>query len=243
MIQKLKNLLIRMLRRLLRSIEPSQEIQSDTKTEVDYSRRSYSQEGEDLLLYRFLEGVPNGFYVDVGANDPERFSNTKIFYDMGWQGVLIEPNPELEQRLRQNRPRDIVVTCGVSSVPSSLEYYAFDEPAMNTFCSNRADEVIEKGRYKLMSKKVIPVEPLSSILSKYFPEGKSIDFLSVDVEGLDHEVLLSHDWIKFPVTYVVVECFAEDLISSLECPSAQLLKSKGYIPMSRLYNSTLFKKS
>ena len=65
------------------------------KNKIDpHSARSYSQEGEDMILRRFLAGQKDGFYVDVGAHHPVRFSNTYYFYKQGWAGINIEPNPD-----------------------------------------------------------------------------------------------------------------------------------------------------
>ena len=94
---------------------------------------SFAQEGEDLVLERFLEGRPSGFYVDVGAFHPRRFSNTRSFYERGWRGINIEPAAEGCRLFRQERPRDTNLELAVSETPGELAYYVFDDPALNTF--------------------------------------------------------------------------------------------------------------
>ncbi len=68
---------------------------------------SYSQEGEDLILQRFFETKENGFYIDVGAHNPTRFSNTFIFYLKGWRGINIEPTPGSKTAFDSVRPKDL----------------------------------------------------------------------------------------------------------------------------------------
>jgi FkbM family methyltransferase len=81
-------------RHLIRAIDP-------------WARLSYAQEGEDVLLDRLLAKQTDGFYVDVGAHHPKRFSNTHYFYMRGWSGINIEPNPVVVGSFRQMRRRDI----------------------------------------------------------------------------------------------------------------------------------------
>jgi hypothetical protein len=87
-----------------------------------YARESYSQEGEDMLLERFLEHRHSGFYVDVGAHHPRRFSNTYRLYRRGWRGLNIDANPGSMALFRHVRPRDINIEAAVSSVPQQLTY-------------------------------------------------------------------------------------------------------------------------
>src|ERR1700756_330529 len=103
-----------------------------------YARVSYSQEGEDMVLDRFLEHRHSGFYVDVGAHHPKRFSNTLRLYRRGWRGLNIDANPDSIRLFRRARPKDINVEAGVSSNRQLLTYFAFNEPALNTFDRDRA---------------------------------------------------------------------------------------------------------
>src|SRR5690349_18351333 len=79
-------------------------------------RRSYSQEGEDMVLRRVFEHKAHGFYVDVGAHHPMRFSNTYFFYRRGWRGINIDARPGSKREFDRARPRDINVECGVAQV-------------------------------------------------------------------------------------------------------------------------------
>ncbi len=98
-----------------------------------YAIKSYSQEGEDMILQRILGDKKHGFYVDVGAHHPRRFSNTYLFYRRGWSGINIEPNPEAMNAFQVDRERDINLQFGIAEHAENLTYYFFDEPALNTF--------------------------------------------------------------------------------------------------------------
>src|SRR5882762_10139599 len=170
-----------------------------------YSAKSYSQEGEDMVLQRIFSGKERGFYVDVGAHHPRRFSNTYFFYRKGWKGINIEPNPEAIHAFQSDRKRDTNLQCGISDRPGRLMYYSFDEPALNTFDQALAKSRIASTPYKLVGTSSIPVERLESVLSKHVPANRPIDFLSVDAEGLDFSVLQSNDWTRYRPSCVLVE--------------------------------------
>jgi len=99
-----------------------------------YYEKSWSQEGEDLILSRYFENLKaNGFYVDVGAHHHLRFSNTYKFYKQGWYGINIDAMPGSMDLFNRLRPRDINLEKSVSDSKQIMTYYAFNEPALNGF--------------------------------------------------------------------------------------------------------------
>src|SRR5580700_9536062 len=95
---------------------------------------SYAQEGEDMVMRRFFESrATPGFYVDVGAHHPQRFSNTYFFYRQGWRGINIDAMPGSMKAFETLRPRDINIEAAVSAEHQSLTYAIFNEPALNSF--------------------------------------------------------------------------------------------------------------
>src|SRR5258706_13433154 len=102
--------LARILRRIASKIDPAGHV-------------TFAQEGEDQLLQRFFYGRERGFYVDIGAHHPRRFSNTCVFYDKGWRGINIEPNPEAIQSFICERPGDINLCCGISDHKGEMKYF------------------------------------------------------------------------------------------------------------------------
>ena len=100
---------------------------------------SWSQEGEDLLLKRVFEGQSVGFYVDIGAHHPKRFSNTYLFYRMGWRGINIDAMPGSMSAFNKIRSRDINIEAGVGEKATQLDYYIFNDPALNGFSSQLSE--------------------------------------------------------------------------------------------------------
>jgi FkbM family methyltransferase len=164
---------------------------------------SYADNHEDVLLRRAFPHEPSGFYIDVGAFDPVEHSVTKHFYDRGWRGVNIEPNPRPFARLQNERTRDVNLNLGLSDRDGEITIY--DAPSacwsvdMNLitgwFGANREDVIARQ----------IRVTTLAKVCEDHVPEGVPIDFLKVDVEGHEHEVLAGNDWERWRPRVVLVE--------------------------------------
>ena len=105
-----------------------------------WAQRSWSQEGEDMVLRRIFE-KKNGFYVDVGAHHPIRFSNTYFFYRIGWSGINIDAMPGSMQAFKKSRVRDINLELGVSNHNANLDYYIFNDTALNTFSVKNFEKI------------------------------------------------------------------------------------------------------
>lgn len=200
----------------------------------------YGQDGEDLIMDRILERKATGFYVDVGAHHPVRFSNTYLFYKRGWQGINIDAMPGSMAPFNHVRPRDINIECGVGSEPGVLNFHRFNEPALNTFDPAEA-ELKNKPPYHLIDKVAVNVERLDTLLARHVPVGRKIDFMSVDVEGRDEDVLRSNDWNAFRPNYVLAETLRTDLYRLADCPIVAFLGSVGYKPIAKAYNTSFFK--
>jgi FkbM family methyltransferase len=205
-----------------------------------WARCSYSQEGEDIALDRLLEGRRNGFYVDVGCHHPFRFSNSYYFYSRGWRGICVDALPGTQRLFRRWRRRDIVVESGIASQRGELTYYMFDEPALNTFDAALAQERLECTRYKLIRSVQVPTDTLAAILAAHCPVDQQIDFLSVDVEGLDLQVLESNDWDHYRPRTVIAECLDSALVQIGADPVARYLTERGYAPYAKTGNSVIF---
>lgn len=205
-----------------------------------YAVKSYSQEGEDMILRRLFEGVAHGRYVDVGAHHPRRFSNTYLFYRRGWRGINIEPNPEAFRMFESDRNGDTNLQMGIASRKGTLTYYQFDEPALNTFDQGMV-EARRSTPYRVIGTVPVVVDRLDSVLGRYLPAGAQIDFLSVDVEGLDYEVLTSNDWQRFRPKCVVVEALRETVEEAVTGNTASLLNQQGYELVAKTLNSLIFR--
>lgn len=204
-------------------------------------RICYSQDGEDLFLDRLINGAPSGFYVDVGAHHPVRFSNTYMFYLRGWRGINVDAQPGSMAPFRKLRPRDTNLECGVGAITGALPYYQFNEPALNTF--ERAEaELKDKPPYRITGRVDVAVQRLDVLLDEYLPAGQTIDFLTVDVEGKDLEVLESNNWERYRPRLILAETLRTELLSLSACPSVRFLADKGYRPIGKTYNTTFFER-
>jgi hypothetical protein len=167
--------------------------------------KSYSQEGEDMFLQRIFEGEECGFYVDVEAHHLHGFSNTHFFYKRGWKGINIEPNPAAIEAFRVGRKGDISLQLGVVEQFGSLKYYFFDEPTLDSFDGELVKKRLASIQYKVVRTSDIPVERLDHILTDYFPPDTKADVLSIDIEGLNFQVLKLNNWDLYKPQCVLVE--------------------------------------
>ena len=205
--------------------------------------RSWSQEGEDQILCRIFEKQSTGFYVDVGAHHPKRFSNTYLFYRRGWSGINIDAMPGSMQAFREVRPRDINLELGVGLEAGEKEYYIFNEPALNGFSKQLSTErESNSGIYKIIDVKKIKIEPLEQILDSNLKFDQCIDFFSVDVEGLDFEVLKSNNWKKYKPQYVLVEVIGASLQNIGHHDISHFMMSIGYEIYAKCVNTVFFKR-
>jgi FkbM family methyltransferase len=202
---------------------------------------SYSQEGEDRVLARYFEDKNDGFYIDVGAHHPQRFSNTYYFYLRGWCGINIDAMPGCMEIFNKIRSKDINLEVAISNIEQELKYYEFNEPALNGFSRGLSEERDKLENYQIIATHIIKTRQISQILDEYLPVNREIDFLSVDVEGLDLEVLQSNNWDKYRPKLVLAESLStksvEDLLGSEIC---RYMTSKGYYLHSKLCNTTIF---
>jgi len=164
---------------------------------------SYAQNREDVLLSRLFPRGLTGFYVDVGANDPVANSVTRWFYDQGWHGINIEPAAHPFQRLAEARERDVNLNIGVSDHDDTMTFYEFppEVDAVSTFSATQAAWHEEQGFPPV--ERTVEVTTLAQVFERHV-EG-TIDFLSVDVEGHERQVLESNDWQRWRPRVVMVE--------------------------------------
>ncbi|MDD3465761.1 MAG: FkbM family methyltransferase [Campylobacterales bacterium] len=210
---------------------------------VLYYREFYSQEGEDAVLARVFEGKKNRFYIDVGAHHPRRFSNTYFFYKKGWHGINIDAMPDSMQIFEEDRPLDINLEIPVSDRDEVLTYYIFNEPALNGFSKELSDSRNGLRQYKIINTKELRTRTLASILDEFMPAEQQIDFLSIDVEGLDFQVLNSNNWDKYRPEVVLVEALGgADVADILVCETNLFMETKGYSLFAKTFNTLFFKK-
>ena len=206
----------------------------------EYSVKSYSQEGEDMILARLFEKQQNGFYVDVGAHHPQRFSNTYYFYKKGWRGINIDAMPGSMKLFNKIRSRDINIEKPVSDKNEILTFYAFNEPALNGFSKEISQNRNNSSNYFIKFTKEIETATLEEILDKNLPPNQTIDFLSVDVEGFDLKVLKSNNFSKYKPRVILIEALENNLEDLESDDIVRFLNQAKYILIAKTIYTYIF---
>ncbi|NPV58117.1 MAG: FkbM family methyltransferase [Actinobacteria bacterium] len=191
---------------------------------------SYSESNEDRIVEALLGRKKDGFYVDIGANDPKRANNTMRFYKRGWSGIVIEPNESCCLRFQAARPRDIVLNIGISQVAGRGSFFRFFPDTRSTLSKECADRLVKKG-FWLVSSSEIELQPLADVLKEH-AGGRTIDFMSIDTEGYDKQVLLSNDWERFRPSVICVESGDESV--------TRLLSDLGYLKVATTKDNSIY---
>ena len=165
---------------------------------------SYAQNFEDVLLWRALRGVENGFYIDVGAAHPDIDSVTRAFYDRGWSGINVEPTAEFSLRLAAARPRDINLQIVLGERPGRAELFVVDGTGLSTTDPAAVDRIRKAGME--MRRAEVAVDTLTSVCRDH--ARGTIHFLKIDVEGAERAVLAGADFSSFRPWIVLVEATA-----------------------------------
>ena len=184
-----------------------------------------------------------GFYVDVGAHHPRRFSNSYHFYENGWRGICIDPVPGGSRLFAKNRSRDIFLDIGVGECEEELTYYIFEDPAYNTF----SEELLKDIPYEPIEKRIVRILPLSKIFDENLPGGVIIDFLSIDAEGFDLQILRSNDWQRYRPHAVIIEEMSVNSLNDIAGLEANIIMNQNnyevisWVPSGLIYADTNFR--
>ena len=165
--------------------------------------RSYAQHAEDVRLARAFAGRTTGFYIDVGAWHPVLDSVTKYLYDLGWQGIDIEPGVETARLLREDRRRDVVLEVACSDADGEMTIHETDVPNDWSTLVPQTAKAVHAIHARRMAERVVAVRTLRSICAEHVHE--QIDFLKIDVEGHEAAVLRGADFDRWRPRVVVVE--------------------------------------
>jgi FkbM family methyltransferase len=195
----------------------------------------YSQCGEDEFLNNnFFKNKQNGVYIELGALDGVLYSNTKFFQDtLNWSGILIEPHPIKFKSLEQNRPNNFLFNNLVSCHETPLEFrYFVDRHAAvsgveNTLTDHHFEAYFESPNpfIKSLPQSKIVLNPVKLIDIVKSTNLTHIDFLSLDVEGHEYEVLQSWDF-SIQIDLILIETLGVDNEKDQLCRS--LLVNNNY---------------
>jgi len=202
--------------------------------------KSYAMGGEDLVINSYFKEQNTGFFVDIGAHDPFRFSNTYMFYKRGWTGINIDPLPGTESAFKKHRPKDITLEIGIAQQEGELTYYMYNEPALNGFSRQYFEERGGKRGYQLINTVTVPVRRLDQVLDQHMKDSTVIDFLTIDTEGLDIEVVKSNNWDKYRPKIVMMEHPLADMEGLEDTEVHRFMTSVGYKLVGKVFDNILF---
>jgi len=188
----------------------------------------YAQFYEDYILAYVFKDQKSGFYIDVGANDPDKMSVTKYFYLAGWRGINIEPIPELIEKLNSSRPEDTNKGVAISDKPGELTFYkGVNASGLSTLSPKIAAS--HRARGFQFTKITIPVTTLNAVLEEHAKDVPEITFLNVDVEGFEKQVLSSIDLQRYHPRVIMAESTAPLTEVATHRAWESILTHNGYI--------------
>ena len=214
-----------------------------TKDNFQFNSNSYSQYGEDILVEKILNqlNIDNPFYVDIGAHHPTYLSNTHYFYLKGCRGINIEPNLDGYNEFLKIRPDDVNIGLAINVDGKNIRYYMMKEATtLNTTSKEECDRYIAHG-YEF--DKCIEIEAISvKNLCENYIKDKSIDFLSLDIEGHEEQILLELFKFKKPKvlcveTFEHVGEYNNELVSMIIDNGYKIVYSNFYYNKQKSCNS------
>ena len=197
---------------------------SDKNSQIPFI--SYAQNFEDVLLNRVFKNNTKGFYIDVGALHPSFESVTKAFYNRGWSGINIEPIKDYYNIIHQERSRDINLNIALSNYSGNLEFFQIMEQPGNSTLDKKTAYRIAQEKGLEVFQYTVTVKTLADICEEYVDQ--KIDFLKIDVEGLEEQVISGGNWEKFRPTILLIETTLPS--TNIRCKNniPEFLEKKGY---------------
>lgn len=188
------------------------------------SRICYSQNFEDVILWRVLNHVQDGRYLDIGAQDPHEHSVSKSFHLAGWRGVHVEATPHYAQALRENRLGDVVIQAVVGDGTGLASFFVFSDTGLSTGISSIADGHHRAGRS--FERIEVPTISLESLLDQF--GGEQLHWLKIDVEGMEESVLKSWGEAKCRPWVIVIEAIEPITLERRDQQWRRLLEGRNY---------------
>jgi FkbM family methyltransferase len=166
---------------------------------------SYTQNLEDYHLWLAFGGQRSGFYIDIGGGHPVADNVSFWFYERGWQGIVVEPQPRLAALHERLRPRDAIIQGLVGRSSGVMDFHLVERlHGLSTTVEQYAKGTKAFGAdYRTLR---LPVITLAELCERH--DVRDIDFLKVDVEGAEGDVLAGGDWQRFRPKVIIVEAIA-----------------------------------
>jgi FkbM family methyltransferase len=193
----------------------------------------------DFILSNLKIYLP--YYLDIGAHHPSYLSNTYFFYKKGATGVCIEPDPELYAEMCKRRKKDLSIHAGIGGTGArEADFYIMSSRTLNTFSKIEAEHLCNYGSQKIEKICQIPLLPVSEILEKYLQ--RVPNFVSIDVEGFDQEIVQSFNLTEWRPEVFCIETitYSEDNTEQKENEIIEHMLKNEYMVYADTYINTIF---
>lgn len=208
-----------------------------SRADIRYLVFSFSQFGEDLAIQRWLDkfNTKKGIYVDVGAFHPIHANNTNLLHKQGWRGINIDLSSEKIARFNQFRPRDFNLVAAVSDSESEITILEYDGGLTDRIALSKDDNKSAVGQ-KPVHSKVLPTQTLDTIISQCDFPVDTVDYLDIDCEGHDLNVLKGLNLKKYKPKVITIEALDDNNESEI----ISYLNNNDYILREKIYRTLLF---
>ena len=201
----------------------------------------FSSDGEDSILEKWLAGIKNGFYIDIGSYKPLSSSNTYSFYLKGWSGICIDPGIGLIKKYSLIRPRDVFINSAISFgnlKKRKLFYFYKNNPDIGTLVKKRVN--IQKNLYDRIPNKIFKVKTISvkKLISKI--TNRQVHFLNIDIEGEENKVIKSFIKHKIYPWCIAVEELGKTCENLSSSGLKSFLNKNGYFLASRTFFTSIY---
>ncbi len=195
---------------------------------------TFSQHGEDKFLVDWFGPASKGFYLDIGCSHPFRISNTYQLYRQGWTGIVVDPIPHFQALYRRWRRRDTFINAGVGEASGTFTYYELTPSVLSTFDRAYMQKLISRNEASLHKQYEVEIIAINTLFERHVG-GRTVDFMTLDVEGLDLSIIRALDFSRFRPRMISVEFNTDSDRDAL----AQVLGAAGY-DCSRIIGCNLF---
>lgn len=216
----------------------------EKKLDSFYYKKSYSQSGEDLIIDFIFEQlkIKTPTFLDIGAHHPFYINNTYYFYLKGSRGVNIEPDPSLIHTFKQFRDNDINLNVGLGFKEKEevADFYMMTAKTLNTFSKDEAERIQNYGTYKIDNVIQVKLVPVNTIFENFF--SVTPNFVSIDIEGLDYNVIKEIDFGKYRPEVLCVETlsYTENKTEKKQYEIIDYMLEKGYFVYADTFINTVF---
>ncbi len=201
---------------------------------------SYSQCGEDRLIWKLFGYRSTGTYVDIGCHHPTNYSVTFLLYQAGWRGLVVDADNQYLPLYAQVRPGDTACNFAISKTPGMATLLLFEGGSMNTLDPSLAAKYAAQTPARRAGTRPIEARRLDRLLGDAGIE--HVDFMNIDVEGSDLEVLESNDWQRWTPHIIAVEDQNIELDTPRRSEKYQFLTRRGYFLHSQCHYTSVYGK-